>query len=107
MRFAVVESDIRNILDNMVLGNISAPRALNDIMTIIFTESWTHTDDHKHAVTLENMTDAEFRMLSMWVRANHPSKAGSSLQFIKDMREVFPGLNLAAAHYIVNADRSL
>lgn len=98
MRFAVVQSDIRHLVNEAVDGMLTVDDATHYIMSIILTEAWTRKDGD--VVTLAKMTDTEYRMLDMWVRANWPSHRGSRIQFIKDMREVFPGLSLAAAHHL-------
>lgn len=72
----------------------------DDLVAIWICESWTHKAGE--VVQRDNLTDSEFRMLAEWaaMSSKHYTRP---IPHIKDMREIFPGLGLAAANYFVRS----
>jgi hypothetical protein len=70
------------------------------LVAVWLCESWTHKDGE--VLRLDDLTDAEFRMLAEWARLSK-GQYSRAISHIKDMREVFPGLGLAAANYFVRS----
>lgn len=73
---------------------------MTDALTLMWiVDQWTHTEA-EIPIKLSALTDAEFRMVVTWFHMTR-NQYDNKIQHIKDMREVFPGLGLAAANTIV------
>ena len=95
-------ANMRRTIESVLLQNDpeDIKGITDDLVSIWICESWTHKDGE--VVRLDDLTDSEFRLLAEWARmsSRHYSRA---ISHIKDMREIFPGLGLAAANYFVRS----
>lgn len=95
MDIFTLRSDIRSILDQ----DCTTYEKTNNLMGIMLSASWPYTS--RERVEYDDLQDRDFRILAEWCILNRRSYDGRMIAMIRDMREVFPGLSLAAAVYIV------
>lgn len=91
---------MRNSIYNAILAqNPDDVSGITDsILLIVLAETWTHGDTE--SLRIHDLTDAEFRTVVTWFHMTR-KQYDNKIRHIKDMREVFPGLGLAAANEIV------
>lgn len=93
MNITAVKNSVRSVLDSWD----SHDSQVAQIVQIFMVEFWGHTKDEH--VTMDMLTDQEFRIISMWVLMT--KEAGTyrdrKIHFIKELRETFPGVSLKAA----------
>lgn len=100
MNIQNLHNSIRSIVGDVSYGFENMNSAADAILLLVLVETW----DHKagECLRLDQLTDAEYRIVNTWVIMNRRDYANQSvIQFIKDMREVFPGLGLKAASDLV------
>jgi hypothetical protein len=99
--------DIRNLrtsIEHAIIHGYdrddTAATIAKDVYLLTLAAMWNHTKDEY--LRIEHLTDAEVRMLLEWKHftAADYERRGTLAQ-VADMREVFPGLSLTAAAYIV------
>jgi hypothetical protein len=102
MNLKVVKNSIESvILDNDALRVPRTPREMcEDIYWIVAVASWEHKEVEQ--LTVEDLTDDESRLVSEWY-FYHRGQYGTlaKINFIRDMREMFPGLALRTAYNFV------
>lgn len=96
MKTTNLVNSIHGILDDLAWDSISLADAKVAVGNIIASELWTHTSDE--VLSLADLTDEEFRFVTMWAISN---KGDNRMQTIRDMREIFPGIGLATANALV------
>lgn len=93
MDIKAVRNSIRSALDSWD----SLDTITDNILKIFMVETWSHT--RTESLGMSDLTDAEFRLVGTWVMMER--KTGvyreQKIRFIKETREVFPGLSLRAA----------
>lgn len=100
MNIQNLHNSIRAIVSDVAYGHENVGNATNAILLMALVETWTHKSGE--CLRLDQLTDAEYRIVNTWVIMNRRDYANQSvIQFIKDMREVFPGLGLKAASDMV------
>ena len=101
MNIQNLHNSIRAIVQDVAFGTESVGSAASAILLMALVESWTHKAGE--CLRLDQLTDAEYRIVSTWVIMNRrsPVYQNSTITFIKDMREVFPGLGLKAASDLI------
>ena len=101
MNIQNLHNSIRSIVGDVSYGFESMSSAADAILLLVLVESWDHKSGEN--LSLSQLTDSEYRIVSTWVIMNRrsPVYQKNVIQFIKDMREVFPGLGLKAASDMV------
>ena len=64
-------------------------------------EEWTHKSGEQ--LRVEDLTDREFRIIGQWLikERNHTVYRNSQIRLVRELREMFPGLSIMAAKYLV------
>ena len=100
---------IKNSIADVLLTNdaLRVPRTkaqlVEDIYWIVAVASWEHEigDD----LTLEDLTDEECRLVTEWYFYNRgryiDGDRESAINFLRDMRDIFPGLTLRTAYNLI------
>jgi hypothetical protein len=96
-----LHNSVKAIVADVFYGEENIGHAADAILLMLLVESWTHKAGE--CLSLSQLTDAEYRIVNTWVIMNRrsPVYQNSVISFIKDMREVFPGLGLKAASDLV------
>lgn len=97
---------VKNSIADVILNNdfLRVPRSpqemVEDIYWIIAVVSWEHKVGDNLAI--EDLTDAEYRLVIEWYFYNRGRyQTTQKIEFIGEMREMFPGLSLRTAYNIV------
>jgi hypothetical protein len=96
VNIANLTNSIKSIVWDVRHDMIRPEDATKQIVMIMLVELWPYQSGQ--VIYLDNLTDSEYRICSMWAIENKGSYS-SRIQCIKDMREVFPGLSLSAANH--------
>jgi hypothetical protein len=96
MNYNVLRNSIRPIIREVRDGDKGIIDATEEIVNIFMVETWNHTA--AETLYLDDLTDSEYRILSMWARRASEDYT-SRIAAIKDMRETFPGLGITAAYH--------
>ncbi len=102
MNLKVVKNSIEDaILNNEYLRVPLTPQQLvESIYWIVAVESWDHIPGEN--LTVEDLTDEEYRLVTEWYFYNRGFYTRmNKINFIRDMREMFPGLALRTAYNFV------
>lgn len=93
-----LRNSIQSILSEVDEGMSNVAHATDQLLSIFLVETWTHTQGE--ALSIDNLTDIEYRILHTWAVNARPAYS-SRIMCIKDMRQTFPGLGLSAANKLV------
>lgn len=99
MHIRTLQNSIQNVIEVGADRGESTRSMTRQILMIILVELWTHTKGEH--LDWDDLTDSEFRACVMWVAFNKTAYEDTYIRMIKDMRDVFPGLGLAAARDFV------
>ncbi len=75
----------------MNMGTADMFKTLDNIMAILVVEGWQHK--HGEQLTLSQLSEHEFLAILKWAQ-NAKGDYTKKLDFVKAMREAFPGLSL-------------
>lgn len=99
MNLHIIENNVRQIIGEVDGGSLMPYEASSQIMSIFVTEMWPYKSGEY--ITLERLTESDMALLTVWLIHNRRAYLDRQIDLIKDMREVFPGLGLAPAAYMV------
>lgn len=99
MNLHIIENNVRQIVGDVRADTLGPYEASSQIMSIFVTEMWPYKSDEY--ITLDRLTESDMALLTVWLIHNRRSYHDNQIGLIKDMREVFPGLGLAPAAYMV------
>lgn len=101
MNIQNLHNSIRSIIGDVSYGFEDVSGAADSILLLVLVESWDHKSGE--SLSLSQLTDTEYRIVNTWVIMNRrsPVYQKNVIQFVKDLREVFPGLGLKAASDMV------
>lgn len=92
---------MRNSISHAVLGHHpdDVKGIVDAIMLVLIVEAWPYTTADT-PIRLRDLSDSEFRLVVTWFHMTR-NQYDNKIRHIKDMREMFPGLGLAACNEIV------
>lgn len=96
-----IRNSVNSVLGDFAKGYIGFSDAQDAIDSIFLVEEWTHKSGEQ--LRVEDLTDREFRIIGRWLikERNRTVYRNSPFRLMRELREMFPGLSLLAAKYLV------
>lgn len=96
-----IRNSVNSVLGDLAKGYIGFSDAQDAIDSIFLVEEWTHKSGEQ--LRVEDLTDREFRIIGQWLikERNHTVYRNSQIRLVRELREMFPGLSIMAAKYLV------